>query len=131
MAIAETIKDYFQIRIDDRRQYLLRYGVDPLLFLRLFLGRSLKTFITSVKADDMNEFMRRNVKQQGGQLDKSRGPLYGIENTVVLQANPVEIEVAFPVIAFFWLIMVPAEVCEGPVIDLMFFEVGQGLDIVA
>jgi hypothetical protein len=105
--------------------------------LPLLVDRKIKCRLPVVEPDDMNQFMSRNIKHQGAQANKGVSPFHGIKDSVVLEADPVEVESPFlllplrlPMLIVF-AIMIFAEMSKSPFPDLMFFQKRQSFHVVA
>jgi hypothetical protein len=113
-----------------RAQYASCNGVHSCLFLGSFPYRHIKIALAPLESKDVDEFVCCDVKHEWNQLDEGAAPLDGIQDPVVLQADPVEVKTLrwFPVTLF--LRRIPAELREGGFVDLMILELREGLYVI-
>jgi len=129
IAITETIKDQIQIRMIRRFQNVLRNGVDRFLFTLSLVVVHVEIGNASGKSGDMDQLVGGDIQKQRGQPDKRTGPVYGIENPVILQADPIKIKPVLGVGALFF-IAVLAKMGKYIVVDFMIFQASPGLDVI-
>jgi len=113
-----------------RAQYASRNGVHSCLFLGSFPYRHIKIALALLESKDVDEFVCCDVKHEWNQLDEGAAPLDGIQNPVVLQADPVEVKTLrrFPVTLL--LRRIPAKLREGALMDLMILELREGFNVI-
>jgi hypothetical protein len=130
IAVAKAIEDQIQLMARHRAQYASRNGVHPCLFLGSFPYGHIKIALALLESKDMDEFVCCDVKHEWNQLDEGAAPLDGIQDPVVLQADPVEVKTLrwFP--ATLLLRRIPAELRKNALMDLMILELREGLHVI-
>lgn len=128
--IAETVEYETQPPVRHRLEYRPGYGVDRFLFFYLFFHRGIELALTPAETNNMHQFMRCDVKHKRVELDKRVGPFYGVQNSVILKAHPVEADL-LPLRRVRSLNdTILAEVGEGPIVDLVILQLCQRFYIV-
>jgi len=128
--IAEAVQHKIKVVMHHWLHNLSGDGMNDILFPAFFFLRGLKVEMSIVETDDMDQFVRRDIKHQGRKLDKGVCPFHGIQNPVVLQADPVKEKAFRDTLMIVFLIPVTAEMSKGAFFNFMRFQLNQGSDIV-
>jgi hypothetical protein len=105
--------------------------VDRILFFRLFFPWGIELTFTPVETNDVNEFMRCDVEHQRMQFYKGMCPLYRIEDSVVLETNPVKAELISVGSALILTETIFTQMGERLLVHFMFFEMRQRFYVIS